>query len=176
MSFPIDSMKYQKTVTSILLFCLPLLVDAHRQPEALTTIVFNPNSQATEIVHQLHAHDLDVILRTSKETVARNVDSLEAQAHIALYIESHFQILDPSTQIPLKLSLIGAELEGDTLYVFQEYEKTLDLPINIANSILHEYFVDQVNIVNLKRDGRRFTAVFIKADEVTIPELDLWSD
>ncbi|MEM9026554.1 MAG: DUF6702 family protein, partial [Verrucomicrobiota bacterium] len=98
-------MKYQRIITSVFLVFLPLCVGAHRQPEALTTIVFNPNSQTTEIVHQLHAHDAEVVLKTGEETRPLTIDSLEAQARIALYIESHFQVFDPGTRIPLKLSL-----------------------------------------------------------------------
>lgn len=148
-----------------LLFTIgPHLVLAHRQPEALTTISYNSNTGSTEIVHQLHAHDAELILDELPKTELITIDSLEGQARLALYIEERFELARQSGDPLANVKLLGAELEGDTLYAYQEITGALPLNIRIRNDILRDFLPNQVNTVNVHTETRVRTLVFSNKD------------
>ena len=140
---------------------------AHRQPTALTIIEFNPNTQITEVTHQLHAHEAAEILQRTAEHRSLPLESTEARARIALYAESKFAIINADSGEMLKLKLLGAQLDGESLFVFQEYEQKLEMPLKVRNAILQDRYPDQVNTVNFKTEtGMVHTITFSKGDRV----------
>ena len=140
------------------------LLLAHRQPEALTTISCNPNTGSTEIVHQLHVHDAEQVLEELPENRRTSIDSLEGQARLALYIEERFKLADQNGDPLANVKVLGAELEGDTLYAYQEYAKTLPQTIRIRNDILRDILPSQVNTVNILTEAGVRTLVFSGED------------
>ena len=138
---------------------------AHRQPEALTAISYNPNTESTEIVHQLHAHDAEQVLEDLPNAEKTTIDSLEGKARLALYVEERFALADQSGNPLTGVKLLGAELEGDTLYAYQEYAKALPQTFRIRNDILRDTFPDQVNTVNVHTEAGIRTLVFSGKDK-----------
>ena len=147
-------------------------LNAHRHPEVLTTIQFNENTQKTEIVHCLHAHDVAIVLKGIHGTPPLSLDSIEGRARIALYVEDKFSVINPQSGTPLELDLIGAETEGGNLYVYQEYHSNLVLPIAISNRILCEFYSNQKNFVNIKSEGKVSTMLFIGDKYYEIFDID----
>ena len=121
---------------------------AHRAPGCLTTIKWNDASRRTEIIHRLHIHDAEVGVSASRGIAGLSVGDTEGRAHIALYVEEHFHII--SDDDPLPLELVGAEISGNDILVYQEYPKPLPQDILIQNSILRDAFPKQVNRVNIE--------------------------
>ena len=76
-------------------------------------------------MHQLHVHDAEQVLEELPENRRTSIDSLEGQARLALYIEERFKLADQNGDPLANVKVLGAELEGDTLYAYQEYAKTL---------------------------------------------------
>jgi len=139
---------------------------AHRQPEALTTISYNPNTGSTEIVHQLHAHDAEQVLEDNlSQDVRVSIDSVEGQARLALYVEERFELAEQNGEPLSDIKLLGAELEGDTLYAYQEYAKALPQTFRIRNDILRDAFPEQVNTVNVHTEAGIRTLVFSGKDK-----------
>lgn len=137
---------------------------AHRLPEGLTTIELNENTGNIEIVHHLHAHDVEVVLSEIRKDAQWSLDTLEAQAQLALYVEEHFQIIDRSNGKPVKLKLIGAELDKDEILVFQETEGPLPSSLSMRHDALRGTIPEQVNTVNILIDSQIRTLVFAKKD------------
>jgi hypothetical protein len=150
-----------------------LVALAHRVPESLTTIRANSTTGNIEIVHRLHAHDAEVALSEALQRPRISLDTLEAQAELALYVEQHFQLAEAQTHAPIELRLLGATLEGSYILVFQETAaRALPAALAVRNDILRGTFPDQVNRVNLLLGSQMRTLVF-KGDqmwqEVTAP-------
>ncbi len=122
---------------------------AHRTPASLTTIEANPNTNAIEIVHRIHMHDAEYALKQSSADPEDSVDTLKGQARIALLVESAFQIVDSATGKPVPLTLVGAQVERDSLLVFQEREGALPKKLKIRNETFREIFPNQVNTVTI---------------------------
>jgi len=143
---------------------------AHRVPECMTTIERNPNTGTIEIVHRLHAHDAEQALAAALRKPQLTLDTLEAQAQLALYVEKRFQIVDRASGKPIELKLIGAELDGDDILVFQESNTPLPRSLAMRNDVLRETLPNQVNTVNISLDSQMRTLVFAKEDRWKVLE------
>lgn len=122
---------------------------AHRQPVGLTAIQFNADTARTEIVHRFHRHDAELGLVQLLGKADVLLIDLESQARFALYVADNFAIAATIEDEPLALELIGAELVGDEIIVYQEFAGELPEPLVIRNSVLQDVYAEQVNHVNL---------------------------
>ena len=138
------------TIVAFALMGMVSSVMAHRAPGSLTTIKWNEASGRTEIIHRLHNHDAELGIGSSLNITDLSVEDVEGRAHIALYIEEHFHI--KSGEKVLSLELIGAELSGNYILVYQEFLSRLPKKILIHDNILRDKFPAQTNQVNIE-DG-----------------------
>tara|TARA_B100001059_G_C17834801_1_gene587278 strand:+ start:5086 stop:5412 length:327 start_codon:yes stop_codon:yes gene_type:complete len=95
-----------------------------------------------------------------------SIDNTEGMARIALYVENNFTILNDSG--PLDLKLIGAELVGNYIFIYQEWLEPLEPNVYIKNEILREIYPLQVNQVNLINGGKIRTLTFSE-NETLLP-------
>lgn len=140
-------------------------LQAHRAPEALTTIEFNSNTGLTEVVHRLHLHDLEPNLNRILKEKRQSLETLEGRARVAIYVQERFAIVPGGGNKPLNLTLLGAEIEGDSLYVYQEYKGELPSSLKIRNDILRDSFSNQINTVILKVASNLHSLKFSKDDK-----------
>jgi hypothetical protein len=144
---------------------------AHRMPLGMTTVEYNPVTDSVEIVHRLHRHDAEEAM---VQVIARpGVDLMElsVQARLALYVEDHFQIagaMDGQVGDPLPLQLVGAEMDGDYVLVYQELPGKLPAEIAVRNDVLRDLFPAQVNRVNVTTASGIKTLIF-KGDDAWKP-------
>jgi len=129
---------------------LAATADAHRALGSLTTVEWNERSGKTEIVHRLHSHDAELGVSTLIDMPDLSVMALEGRARIALYVESRFRIASGDRE--LALDLIGSEVAGDYILVYQEWDGRLPDRIRVRSDILRDAFDEQINQVNF-RDG-----------------------
>jgi hypothetical protein len=147
-------------IVATMLMAMISAVMAHRAPGSLTTIEWNENSQRTEVVHRLHTHDAETGVSSTLGMNGLSVARIEDRAQIALYVEEHFHIR--SGERELQLDLIGAELSGDYLHVYQEYRGRLPRDILVKDSILLDVFHQQINQVNISDGDAVRSLVFSK--------------
>ncbi len=151
-------------VTIELLLFAPLLL-AHRTPEGLTTIEQNPNTGTIEITHRFHLHDAEEAMQVILSDGNLTLESLEGRAKLALHVEATFQIVDGESETPVSLHLIGAQIEGGNVLVFQEYTNELPPFLKITHDALRDAFPQQANTLNVKLDSRIRTLVFRDANK-----------
>ena len=65
----------------------------------------------------------------------------------------------------LALELIGAELDGEFVLVYQEFSGELPAALAIRDDILREVFPDQINHVNVATGGEVRSVTFSDDDE-----------
>lgn len=127
--------------------CLP----AHEQKAALTDIYFNGRTGNLEISHRFSIHDAEHTLRKATDHFADLVESSRDQAAFADYVCEHFE-LSSSDKQPIELTLVGQELEGGYLWIYQEAK--IEGPVKVAfyvkNSVLMDVVEDQINTVNVR--------------------------
>lgn len=144
--------KRHRLVVVLLALVLPAAVVAHRAPECLTTVRLNSSTESIEIVHRLHVHDAELALADVLEDPQFSLHSLQARAQLALYVEERFEIIDAATGRAVKLTLVGAKLEGDNALVFQETSETLPQRVSVRHDVLRDVIAGQVNRANFFLD------------------------
>jgi hypothetical protein len=148
--------------------CVAVAAHAHRMPGSISTIKKNSAGDSIEIIHRLHAHDAELGLNATMTEGRVSLESLRGQAQLALYIEARFSLAgfedgQPGSRLPLEL--IGAELDGEFVLVYQEFAGELPARLAIRDDILRDVFPDQINHVNLATDGAVRTVTFSDDDE-----------
>ena len=133
---------------------------AHRLPECLTTVEAIQSENRIEVVHRLHRHDAEAGLAQRLREPNLRLEDLQTRAMLALYVEEHFALSGQLTTAPLPLHLIGAELDGDYVLVYQEYVGALPATLFVRNDILRERNANQVNLVHIKFPQRTQRLVF----------------
>ena len=131
----------------ILLLAAPTIVDAHRLNHALTDVVWRPDVRLLEVTHRLHLDDSARLLAlVGAPNGAFTAASLAA---LLRYTDAHFDLWGQGGRVAL--APVGAEIEGDTLYIYQERE---DFPppvsLKVSSRLLQDLWPRQVNQVNLR--------------------------
>ena len=152
----------RRSLVGVLLLSIALSAAAHREPGSLTTIKWNVSSGRTEIVHRLHSHDAELGVGQILDIADLSVLDIEGRAIIALYVEARFHVAAGEEDI--SLDLIGAELAGDYVLVYQEVAGQLPDEILIYDSILRDIYPAQINQVNIA-DGDSVHSLLFTADK-----------
>ena len=135
---------------------------AHRTPGSLTTVEWNETTGRTEVIHRLHTHDAELGVGASLGLPDLSVEEIEGRAHIALYVESHFHIKGVDNE--LNFELVGAEISGNDILVYQELPGRLPQSVLVWDDILMEAFPAQLNQVNIQDGESVNNLVFKKGD------------
>jgi hypothetical protein len=123
------------------------------------------------VAAQALAHRMPGSISTVKPGASGDV----GRAQLALYVEERFGIAGAANGTPgdrLPLELIGAELDGEFVLVYQEYAGDLPGTIAIRDDILRDVFPDQVNHVNVAAAGEVRSVTFSEDDEWRILDID----
>ena len=147
-------------------FCLLLATSAfsptalaHRQKAAVITVSSNPRTDLVEIIHRYYLHDAEHALQ---EVGGAGFDlhaDQQAQADFARYIASRFDLFVDEQRVDLQL--LGAEVDGSFIYVYQETSLGDDVAsVTVEALALQDVWPDQSNLVNIELDGCVRSAVF----------------
>lgn len=131
------------------LFMAATGVAAHRARRSLTTVSWNERARTLEVIHRLHAHDAQQAVMRVLNLAHPDMSAVKPRAVLALYVEERFSLVG-ADGAPLALDLLGAELDGDHVLVFQE--RAMDAPpdtIRVRSTVLQDVFADQINDVKI---------------------------
>jgi len=148
---------------------------ADHKPGSLSTIKTGRESGSVEIIHRLHNHDAELGVIAALNDKSVTLDKLIGRAQLALYVEERFivaSVSDAGVGAPLDLELIGAELDGEFILVYQEFNGELPSRIAVRDDILRDVFPDQVNQVNIATGGDVHSLVFRGDDNWHVVDTD----
>jgi len=133
---------------------------AHQQKAALTQILFNPRSDTIEIVHRFYLHDAEQAAVKLFGVEADIYAKEKTRFQFARYTVDKFALWD-AMDAPIELGLVGFEIEGNFLYVYQESQKSLEIKaLTIRHDVLRDVWPDQMNTVNVEGRGPLQTVFF----------------
>jgi hypothetical protein len=147
------------------IFCLLVLscglgqlVTAHQQKEGYSSILFNPRSGLIEVAHRFYLHDAEHAIKRggviSSESVGNAAKADLAnnqlmQAAFSQYIVDSFAV-KTLNHAPEQLELVGYEVEGKYLWVYQQTQLQLDLTeIWVKMTALQAIWSGQTNHINV---------------------------
>jgi len=132
---------------------------AHEQREALSKIIFNERSGNVEIMHRISLHDAEHAAKALWGVLNLETEK-EARLNFSNYVRSRFFLRNNAGE-KISLSPIGQEIEGPYLWVYHETPITDEMQtFTIENRILHEFWDDQSNLVNVERNDERKSFIF----------------
>lgn len=148
---------------------LPRTAYAHRAHVSLTRVLANPAVGTWEFVHSIHIHDAVTALAAWLPGEEPNPAGDRARARVALEVERRLRWTGPDGAA-LMPTMVGAELAGDDLIVYQEMPAPkVSGTYAVDCSLLHDVFADQTNVLQFgvvqppqtaRLDARRTRASF----------------
>lgn len=148
--------------------CVAAPAAAHRMPGSISTVKPSASGDSIEIIHRLHSHDAELGVAAVLGEGSISLETLVGRAQLALYVEDRFRIAAATAGAAgaeLVLDLVGAELDGEFVLVYQEYHGELPGGLAIRDDILRDVFPDQVNHVNVAAGGEVRSLTFSDDDE-----------
>ena len=137
---------------TVLFFCAPL--QAHQMKTAITKLLFNDRSGQLEVMHRFYLHDAEHAVKHLQGKTADIHQQEAARAQFADYVATHFSLTLNGE--PLQLKLLGSELDGRHIWVYQE----IALPkaelntLSVRHDSLMNIWPAQINVVNLEGRGQ----------------------
>lgn len=139
--------------TVFLFFYLSLLHPLHL---SVCDVYHNQEKNALEISQRLFVDDLEDAIRKGsggKADILQPKDPEQLSQLIGKYILQHFSVY--LNQEEAQLQYLGYEVEEDVVWVYLEVLNVSDFEsIGIRNTVFFELFDDQLNLINVKKNGR----------------------
>ena len=133
---------------------------AHREKATVSELMWSERDGFLYATHKFHLHQTEVSLFKASITHSAKFESLRARAELALYVEKQFTIQFLSGE-DLPLELLGAEIEGRDVYVYQQARLSGAPDGLIINcNLLREFVSDQINHVDVKLGGQVTSLAF----------------
>lgn len=139
---------YKLLSCALLAITAAMPVQAHLEQTLLTTVAFNARTQRLEVIHQIYAHDIEHAFGNTVQADG-GLDRIPAQARVSLELSNSFKLWNANGE-EIALALVGAELEADFFYIYQEAELT-SIPemMRVEHGMLRNYWPDMRNYLNV---------------------------
>lgn len=144
------------------------MASSHEQKAVVSTVSLNQRTGLLEIVHRFSLHDVEHAVRDlgwrDSDILARVGD----QQRFARLVTAQFSL---TLAHPLPLRLVGQELEGRYLWVYQEVEAAQDLTaLTVSSTVLRDLWPNHRHMVNVTVSDELRTLVFTnQVSQQTVP-------
>jgi hypothetical protein len=153
----------RKFAAVLIALLLAVPAAAHQQKVTIATVSHNPRTGLLEVVHRVPLHDAEHALKVQGQRAPDIVNDLESRRAFARYIANRFSIAANGQAVALKL--LGTEIEGGRLLVFQEASSPgKGSSLTIQSRVLTDIWAKQENRVNLGVGTKVETLVFRSGD------------
>lgn len=127
---------------------------AHREKTTLSEVTWNPDSGFLYVTHSFHTHEAEQALYAAGVISSPKFESLRSRAQLALYTETKFSLKTLGND-DIALELIGAEIDGPDVYVFQQARLTsAPKGLIITCALLRSLIPEQINTVDVRLSSR----------------------
>lgn len=150
-------------IAAIFMLALAGPAVAHQQKAAITTVEHNSRSGMIEVVHTIPLHDAEHALRHQGRKGADLLGDIESRRAFARYAAQRFTISSGGES--LALTLLGTEVVGNSLLVYQEGPSPgVGAELTIRSQVLTDIWLRQTNSVNVGRGTSPETLLFRGGD------------
>ncbi|MEO1014115.1 MAG: HupE/UreJ family protein [Pseudomonadota bacterium] len=132
----------------------------HNAAFTLTSVEWNPQAASLEVIHRLHAEHALEAIHAAGGSQSETLDKVEGLARLGLYVEQRFSLTD-AAGAPLPLEFVGAQTQGEFVFVYQEIPLPIPPPaVTVASQLMKDLPGEHVNHVNLRIAGAVGTLIF----------------
>ena len=151
-----------KTRLAIVWFAvvLPQFTAAHQLNYSYSELHWRVDKQVLEVTHSIHMDDAVVLLAHLGDFQARL--DIESQAKLLFYVEQKFS-LQLGDEV-LQLDPIGAQVDGDNLWIYQEIAmEKFPAGLVVHCTLMQDVFPTQTNQVNFTIGDEVRTGIYNSA-------------
>ncbi|MEM6643334.1 MAG: DUF6702 family protein [Bacteroidota bacterium] len=135
---------------AILLFSFLL----HPFHVSVTDVKYKADQKSLQISSRIFLDDLELALRETSGDQSLDItdpdDWEQVKTELKQYVLERISLEDQKGKV-FTLKYVGAEIEEDVMWCYMEIEKVKRLSlIKVTNSILHEIWADQENLVHFR--------------------------
>jgi len=146
-------------------------VAAHQQKLAVSTISVNERTNRMEVMHQVPVHDAEHALRHRGVHSPDIVGSEESRRAFAIYVAERFRMA--VNDEPAALTFVGSEIDGGSLWVYQEGSiPPAGATVSVNSQILTDIWSRQENRVNIGAGADVTTLLFRGGDGVKTAQFE----
>lgn len=143
-------------ILSIILTLLLVLGSEHDFHVSISELEHNAASGRLEVAVKIFTDDLEEAIARrglKRANIGISTENDSAQVFIARYLAGRVLIwIDDKA---LAVNYLGSEQSADATWCYLESEPMGDLgKVRIRNTLLHEVFDDQVNIIHFRKNGK----------------------
>lgn len=143
---------------------------AHQQKITLSSVAHNESTGLLEVIHRVPLHDAEHALEVQGVRAPDIVNDLDSRRAVARYVASRFSVAHKGK--PIAFTLLGTEIEGGRLVVYQEAPSPgAGVELTIRSQILTDVWARQENRVNLGYGTQVDTLVFANGDRAKLARL-----
>jgi hypothetical protein len=137
---------------------------AHKFHTSFAEADYNASAGTLEVTLRTFPDDLsDALSRRAGRRVALD-DKKEAGGHALRYLRDTFRLKDARGETA-ELQWVGMDFGVDSAWLYFEAKLPAGLEgAELSNSFLFELFEDQINLVNVKSNGRKLALRFARGD------------
>lgn len=152
-------------LTAGLLLLLSGHAAAHQLKAAMTTVLINERSGNLELMHRFYLHDTEHAVESLFGGHADLFKSAKDRENFAKYVNRKVA-LQFTDKTPIKLSLVGQEIDGKFFWVYQETKIPAKFSaLRMQQGALRDVWSEQVNMVNFEGKGKVKTLHFNGDDD-----------
>ncbi len=149
-----------RLMVALLILGLQVEAQAHQLRATITTALLNARTGNIEVMHRFFSHDAEHALALITGRAADLVDDREDRMRFAVYVHERFALQGVGATLA-PLELVGAELEGDFLWVYQRTPMPPGLTgLRARFGALRDVWADQVNTLNVECQRQVRTLTF----------------
>lgn len=141
-------------------------VSGHSRKAAITRVVLNERTGVIEVMHRFSLHDAEhaaPLIWPEEDNATMRTDVW--QIAFASYVAERFSLRYVRGElVPLKL--VGQEVEGEFLWVYQEAPLGDGLAFEVTHRALRDIWPTQANMVNFEFRGVVRTITFAAKESV----------
>ena len=119
-------------------------------------IEFDSQNRSLEISQRIFADDLENVLRPkigAKTDILNPVNKEQLSSAIRDYVLQNLQLQLNGKKVTPRY--VGYEVDEDVVWVYMEVPNVRSLStITVQNTLFFEVFEDQLNLINVKKDGK----------------------
>lgn len=143
----------------IALLMLAVPATAHQQKVSISTVEHNSRTGLLEVIHRIPLHDAEHALRAQGRKAPDIVNDIPSRRAFTHYVADRFTIAVEGE--PLDLNILGSEIDGGDLLVYQEARSPGNgVTLTVQSQILTDVWAQQVNRVNIGRPTSPITLIF----------------
>ncbi len=121
---------------------------------SITDMEYNPTTKSLQISMKLFVDDLELVLEKEQDVkcfLGTEKEHTRTNEFIKAYVSTHFFVEQSKGSLPL--TYVGKEVDKDYAWIYLEVKnfKVKDETL-LTNSMLTEYFKEQTNKVNYKKE------------------------